>query len=106
MTVAASKLKHEAHYKSHFLVLLSGAIVFVTEAGIAQRSARWDAYMSQPRHKRATSAWQGGGERASCTLQGLTSRDTTTTCLWTPLSSPEPRGMWQLLGICTCTYLH
>ena len=59
-----------------FLMLMVGAIVLVAEAEIAQRSARWDAYMSQPRHKRATSAWQGGGERASCTLQGLTSRDT------------------------------
>ena len=59
-----------------FLVLLVGAIVLVTEAGIAQRSARWDAYMSQPRHKRDTSAWQDGGERATCTLQNLTADDT------------------------------
>ena len=74
------------------LVLLAGAIVFVTEAGIAQRSERWDAYMGHSRHKRATNAWQSGGERATCRLLDLTSRDTLgrrTSGLLSPPSNKE-----------------
>ena len=58
------------------LLLLAGAVVFLTEAGVPQQSARWDAFLSESRHKRSANSWQGGGRRATCALQNLTADDT------------------------------
>ena len=58
-----------------FLLLLSGAVVFVAEAGTPQRSARWDAFLSESRHKRSASSWQSGGINANCTMENLTADD-------------------------------
>lgn len=58
------------------LLLLSEGIVFIAEAGSPQRSARWDAFLSQPRPKRSVTSWEGGGTSAICILQDLTVEDT------------------------------
>ena len=59
--------------KVSLLVLLAGVTVFV--AGIPQRSARWDAFLSQPHHKRSANSWQGGGRSATCIMTHLTADD-------------------------------
>ena len=50
--------------------------MFVAEAGVAQRSARWDAFMSESRHKRSASSWQDGNIEANCTMPNVTADDT------------------------------
>jgi len=59
--------------KVSLLVLLAGVTVFV--AGIPQRSARWDAFLSQPRPKRSANSWQDGGRSATCIMTNLTADD-------------------------------
>ena len=76
------------------LLLLTGAVVFVAEAGTPQHSARWDSFLSQPRHKRSASSWQGGGIEVPCTLTGLTADDTLRRRTADPLllSPPQDQG--------------
>ena len=71
------------------LLILSGAAVFVTEAGRAQRSARWDAFLSESRHKRSTSSWEDGD---TCTMTGLTADDTLGRRVSGLLSPPQNQG--------------
>ena len=78
---------------SLLLLLLSGAAVFVTEAGVLQRSARWDAFLSQPHHKRSANSWQGGGRDVTCTLTGLTADDTLGRRASGLLSPPQSQGL-------------
>ena len=72
------------------LLLLAAVIVFV--AGVPQRSARWDAFLNQPRHERSAGSWQGGGRDATCTLTGLTADDTLGRRTSGLLSSPQSQG--------------
>ena len=74
---------------SLLLLLVSRTVVFVTEAGIPQRSARWDAFLSQPRHKRSANSWQDGD---TCTLTGLTADDTLGRRTSGLLSPPQSQG--------------
>ena len=76
--------------KVSLLVLLTGVTVFV--AGSPQRSARWDAFLSQPRHKRSANSWQGGGRSATCTLTGLTTNDRLGRRASGLLSPPQSQG--------------
>jgi len=95
------------------LLLLAGAVVFV--AGVPQRSARWDAFMRQSRHRRSVTSsgtcilqnltvddtlgrrrsvtsWQGGGTSATCILQNLTADDTLGRRTSGLLSQPQSQG--------------
>ena len=74
------------------LLILSGAVVFVAEAGRAQRSARWDAFLSQTRPKRSASSWQSRDTDPTCTLTGLTADDTLGRRVSGLLSPPQCQG--------------
>ena len=71
------------------LLILSGAVVFVTEAG----HARWDAFLSQTRHKRSASSWQSRDTNPTCTLTGLTADDTLGRRASGLLSPPQSQGL-------------
>ena len=66
--------------------------MFVVEAGRAQRSARWDAFMSESRHKRSASSWQDGGIEANCTMPNVTADDTLGRRDSGLLSCPQSQG--------------
>ena len=75
------------------LLLVSGAVVFVAEAGVPQQSTRWDAFLSQSRPRRSANSWQGGGRDAICTLTGLTADDTLGRRTTGLLSPPQSQGL-------------
>ena len=74
------------------LLLLSEGVVFIAAAGSPQRSARWDAFLSQPRPKRSVTSWEGGGTSAICILQDLTADDTLGRRTSGLLSLPQCQG--------------
>ena len=75
------------------LLLVSGAVVFVTEAGVPQQSTRWDAFLSQSHHKRSASSWQSLDANPTCTLPNLTADDTLGRRASGLLSPPQSQGL-------------
>ena len=78
--------------KVFLLLVVSGVVLFVAEAGTPQRSARWDAFLSESRHKRSASSWQDGGINANCTMQNLTADDELGRRASDLLSCPQRQG--------------
>ena len=67
--------------------------MFVAEAGVPQRSARWDAFLSQPRPRRSANSWQSRITNPTCTLPNLTADDTLGRRASGLLSPPQSQGL-------------